>query len=1167
MEHKKYAQVLKNSLKKTVGPKIYIRGDGYYDHGRIDNFDITVAHSDSTVTIEGKVRGTRNYKTSGVYDSHKTTFTNLNCSCPYRYNCKHATALALKFIEECEYIWGDFADNHDPSDASRQRHDVSGAKDFNELSKRLNFLGIDTSNLSKDILEQLQEAVIKTNPLQPLFSDLADMQDHTHLKQATQSINYTATKVGSEQKPFSERYFVNITAHYTSVSIQFSQFSNNYYYNNSSIPELDKLLREENLTKQEQVLIEYVKHTHAFMYSSNTTDYGELFKLIRDSGLIVREAGQYGKAMSDFHFAEEPKKLPARLYDASENVEGCIPEFIFELDPKYSYSASMSLLVGKNNLVVIDKDKIYIHKIPRKILQLISRATENQHTSYGYKVSEDSPHTTLTHSEVIHINSLITSMHKYLDYTGTLEANFTVTEKAKAKAVIVADYDYGSPKLIVSPSIDYGLKNIPIGQLLMYRASSYGSGIKRKKVPGLSSTMLLWREGSSIWYVRRNKTMEIKLFIDINENHAALGFNQKMSVYLASNKTINEFIISFWPKIEALGYDIIFPNDDFTVAPETFTANADINLDTENDWLTFDVETYCGDGKVDLQTLRNYISGKSEFFKDIDGNLRKVENKDDLERFILMLESFYERENGLFEGRTYNACELESVFTESDYYTAKFNAGFKKFTQEAKRGRPVKKVRLPKHFEEIMRAYQKEGIDWAHFLQKYHFGGVLADDMGLGKTLQTLALISMSTKKKNNRPSLVVAPKSLLYNWMDEVTKFAPHLKAATLDDLPSERKKILKNAAKYDVLITSYPILQKDFSEYERLNLKFNYCILDEAQSIKNHQTKNAQVVKKVNASYRLALTGTPLENTVAEIWSIFEFLMPGFLGKNSTFVKQYQNPIMNKNSTAAITHLRRKISPFMLRRTKSAVLKELPSKIEQVSHVELTDAQNVLYQEVLANIKQEVFDIVKEKGFKNAHIHILAGLTKLRQVCNHPFLLLKKGDYREYESAKMELCLELVREISSADRKVLVFSQFTSMLDILACELDGQQVRYSYLSGKTRKRQDVIKAFTEDPKISVFLISLKAGGTGLNLTAADNVIIFDPWWNPSVERQAMDRAHRIGQKNSVNVYRLITKGTIEDKIVALQQRKKALFDSLVSESADLFKKLTWEEVQGLFE
>lgn len=292
----------------------------------------------------------------------------------------------------------------------------------------------------------------------------------------------------------------------------------------------------------------------------------------------------------------------------------------------------------------------------------------------------------------------------------------------------------------------------------------------------------------------------------------------------------------------------------------------------------------------------------------------------------------------------------------------------------------------------------------------------------------------------------------------------------------------------------------------------------------------------------------------------------MPGFLGSYDYFAKQFHKPIMEAGDRQALEHLRRKVQHFMLRRTKAEVLQELPPKIEQLSQCHLSGEQNILYQQILAKVRGNVFAAVKQKGFASAQIHILASLTKLRQACNHPALLTKDKNFRKYQSAKLDMSLELVDEVVSSKRKVLIFSQFTQMLDIVAAALQDKTIPYVYLSGKTQKRQRLIDAFTSDSAIPVFLISLKAGGTGLNLTAADTVIIFDPWWNPSVENQAIDRTHRIGQTKTVNVYRLLTVGTIEEKIQGLKQKKQQLFDAMIGQSGDIFKKLIWDDVRELF-
>lgn len=314
------------------------------------------------------------------------------------------------------------------------------------------------------------------------------------------------------------------------------------------------------------------------------------------------------------------------------------------------------------------------------------------------------------------------------------------------------------------------------------------------------------------------------------------------------------------------------------------------------------------------------------------------------------------------------------------------------------------------------------------------------------------------------------------------------------MDGSAEERAKQIKTAKKFDLVITSYSFFQRDTDVYKERKVSFNYAVLDEAQYIKNFKTRNAQVVKQIDADYRLALTGTPLENSIAELWSVFEFLMPGFLGKQSEFSKNYIMPISKNNDQKKMNQLKNKISVFMLRRTKESVLKELPPKTIQTLHPSLSDDQSVLYQQVLSNVKSELFSKIEEEGMGKNYMNILAALTKLRQICNHPNLLMKEKDHKKYTSAKMEIFLNLVSEMQAEGRKVLVFSQFKTMLGILKKELDERKIKYEYLAGETKNRKEVIDNFNNKPETTVFLISLKAGGVGLNLTSADNVILFDP-------------------------------------------------------------------------
>jgi SNF2 family DNA or RNA helicase len=472
------------------------------------------------------------------------------------------------------------------------------------------------------------------------------------------------------------------------------------------------------------------------------------------------------------------------------------------------------------------------------------------------------------------------------------------------------------------------------------------------------------------------------------------------------------------------------------------------------------------------------------------------------------------------------------------------------------------KMELPRGLQANMREYQVTGFKWLSVLANNGLGGILADDMGLGKTLQAIALL-LSAKEKDAscRPSLIVAPSTLVYNWESEIKKFAPSLKTLVVDGNKTTRTSLAEKMPEYDVVITSYPLIRNDIELYERH--KFYCCILDEAQHIKNYESQNAKSVKSIISKARLALTGTPMENSPAELWSIFDFIMPGYLYSYKYFKENYQKPIIEGDSKA-LKELRKLIAPFVLRRTKKEVLKELPEKIETTLMVDMTPQQKKIYQAYLVKVKEELEERIQEEGFENSRMHIFSALLRLRQLCCHPALFIE--NYRG-ESGKMELLRELLDELLSAGHRVLLFSQFTSMLDIIKNTLDKMDIRYTYLDGSTAVsvRKKIISDFNSGSG-EVFLLSLKAGGVGLNLTSADTVIHFDPWWNPAVEEQASDRAYRIGQKNNVQIFRLITKGTIEEKIDELQKRKRDLVGSIITEGEVFINSLTKEEVMELF-
>jgi SNF2 family DNA or RNA helicase len=470
---------------------------------------------------------------------------------------------------------------------------------------------------------------------------------------------------------------------------------------------------------------------------------------------------------------------------------------------------------------------------------------------------------------------------------------------------------------------------------------------------------------------------------------------------------------------------------------------------------------------------------------------------------------------------------------------------------------------VPKEVKAELRPYQGEGVHWLERLRLMYLNGILADDMGLGKTLQAIAAITQHHNKNKGTRTLIVCPTSLLYNWKEELHKFNPKLKAMVVDGIPNQRKKLLGKLDESDVIITSYTLLQKDIETY--CQISFGYAILDEAQHIKNRGTRNAKSVKMIQAAHRLILTGTPIENSLEELWSLMDFLMPGFLSTFDRFIEKYIR-VSGTQQAQNIDYLRKKVSPFILRRMKSDVLKDLPPVDEIVYHCQLSNVQLDLYKSYAATARDELVKLVERDGFDKVQIHVLATLTRLKQICCHPAIFAKEkaelGD-----SAKYDMLLELLQTLVESNHKTVIFSQYTRMLHIMREDFEQRGISFSYLDGSTKNRLEIVKEFNENRDIPVFLVSLKAGGTGLNLVGADTVIHYDMWWNPAVENQATDRVHRIGQKNSVSSYKLITLNTIEEKIVEMQKRKKGLVKKVVSCDDEAIAKLTWQDVLELLQ
>ena len=667
------------------------------------------------------------------------------------------------------------------------------------------------------------------------------------------------------------------------------------------------------------------------------------------------------------------------------------------------------------------------------------------------------------------------------------------------------------------------------------------------------NTLIIARAGSSFYEKIRkiNESLRDSFYELLNE------FNGNEITTSDSEALFRKFLPAVLPEAELWG-----PDGRMEFLDRGFDSrSADIHKGT--DWLEVNFKYKIEDIVLTLSEL-SLIARKGYIEKDGAIIAPKPEEADNLRNLLDelnhdsggsgLLKSPYEIAYLLNNGLKLNIDQVLSGIREfSDYTSSKQKL--------------LKKIIIPDPPNSVLRSYQKTGVYWMAFLNRTGFSGILADEMGLGKTVQVLSFF-LSIKGNHEGNSIIICPSALLYNWVNEIRKFmGGRLTYMVIDGHKKDRLKKIAVMDNYDVIITSYPLLHADSNEYG--SKSFYYCVLDEAQHIKNKKAKRTLSIKNIIAKYRLAMTGTPIENSVSEFWSIFDFLMPGFLGSQSRFKKRFLDPISSVNPPErfqALKELNSLVKPFMLRRTKSAVQKELPEKIEQEVYLELTEKQKALYLETLADVKKIYSRLRDAYSPERKAIEILAALTRLRQICLHPALLSPGLEEIDDISIKLKALMELVYESIDSGHRIVVFSQFVEMLKIIRMELKKEEIEYSYLDGQTKNRFDLVEHFNA-ADIPVFLISLKAGGTGLNIVGADSVIIFDPWWNPAVESQAVDRVHRMGQTRTVNVYRLLTLGTIEEKIRILQFQKKEVFDSIVTPSYSYISRMTWKDLRDLLE
>lgn len=678
------------------------------------------------------------------------------------------------------------------------------------------------------------------------------------------------------------------------------------------------------------------------------------------------------------------------------------------------------------------------------------------------------------------------------------------------------------------------------------------------KFPKLSIRRL--RDSWTLLRIHRDPELELEAYNMVSS--AYHGLKKSSSDYPPNVFTLRsridpiDFLMRHVPRLIKNGFEIYGEEKLKTASVNRNSPTLSLNVSSGIDWFDILAVVQFGDASASLKDIRAALRRKERYIKLADGTIGEIP-EEWIQRYRHLF-GLGEQTNDGMRFSNHHISLIDHLLAESDQHQA--DDEFRRRQQRLLSFDGIESQELPPGFMGELRPYQKAGYEWLHFLHTYGFGGCLADDMGLGKTIEALVFIqSLKNNGHTNTASLLVLPRSLLVNWQREAAHFTPDLVVRAY--FGKDRSVLASEFNQIDLVMTTYGTMLRDIETLRKY--RFHYVILDESQAIKNPLAKTSKAARLLYGDHKLVLTGTPVENSTFDLWSQFAFLNPGLLGNLEYFRKEFGNPIERKGDEGASEFLRKMVYPFILRRTKEQVAPELPPRTERVIYSDMEPAQRKFYNKTRDFYRAMLIGIIEEKGMNTARMKVLEGLLRLRQISNHPKLVNEnfRGD-----SSKFQVLMDTMRTLYAEGHKALIFSQFVQMLKLVRVEMEAGGIPYVYLDGRTRKRQERVDTFQNDPDIPFFLISLKAGGVGLNLTAADYVIHIDPWWNPAVEMQATDRTHRIGQDKPVFVYKLITRDSVEEKIIQLQEKKKALVSQLITTESSFFKSLTSEDIDVLF-
>ena len=918
-----------------------------------------------------------------------------------------------------------------------------------------------------------------------------------------------------------------------------------YKYGNK----LEFVHKKEMFEEKDQELLEFIlKHSEIirFVNSNANSNYRYYGKAMNDGYILLNNSGideifdiLKGKRVS---FQKEYKDEQIELKDENPDLHFIMKkkgkeEYEIVLNKKTDIMREIEILNGKSYKYILFEDKLYRcdKKYEQTTFKLLKMLKDNFITELVFG-KDQLP-------ELFSV--VLLKLKDSIEFKGIDEQQIEQYKPKKLGVKLFLDYDEND-YILAEAKFCYGEEEFnPLQQKIEIKYP--------RDVVSENRALNLFRKTGFMYYAQK------ECFI--------LPDEEKIYNFLSND--INEYMQKFE----------VMATDDFKAKEIKQPKIGSLGVKVENNLLTINLDNLNVDIK-EIEAIMTKYELKKKYHKLKDGSFVNLEENPDIEFIDKLMTgmgiSYKDLEKGNVKLPVNRSLYLNQLLKNVPNTQINKNSEYRKLVNGLDKQNGEDEITIPSNLENTLRNYQKTGYKWLKTLDNYKFGGILADDMGLGKTIQMLSIIAGYVEEENaknevqeddtKRASIVICPSSLTLNWQNEAQKFTNKLKTLVIRGTAQERKRQIEMIGEYDLVITSYDLLKRDIEIYKEKKYQFRFAIADEAQYLKNSNTQNAKAVKEILADTRYALTGTPIENSLAELWSIFDYIMPGYLFGYKKFKTEYEIPIIKENNQRAMKKLKMLIEPFVLRRTKKEVLTELPEKTITVLNNQMKEEQEKIYLNYLAQAKQDVAETINARGFEKSHIQVLAALTRLRQICCHPSLFIK--DYQD-GSSKLEQCIEIVKDATEAGHKILLFSGYTSMFEIIEKELNKNSISYFKLIGSTKvdERIRMVDEFNANKDIKVFLISLKAGGTGLNLTGADMVIHYDPWWNASAENQATDRAYRIGQKNNVQVYKLITKNSIEEKIYDLQQKKSELIDNVLDTKTSFISKLSKEDIMKLFE